>query len=146
LPHDPRGRSSGALREWHWHALAKAYAADDEGLGGEDGDYARIGWNTWLRLRDYKRGALVEEVPGISWCNPPDGPSGTVYRLRGMPGPQAAAGYGPTRGTKPRGDCHAAREQPSDLHGLSQLAKRQPAGAIASLGVPRAERLQADRR
>jgi hypothetical protein len=51
----------GTLKEWHWRALAKAYAAGDEGLEGEYGDYARIGWNTWLRLRDYKWGALVEE-------------------------------------------------------------------------------------
>ena len=73
---------AGTLREWHWRALAKAYAAGDEGLEGEYGDYGRIGWNTWLRLRDYKRGGLVEEVPGISYCNPPAGPSRTVYRLR----------------------------------------------------------------
>jgi hypothetical protein len=53
--------SAGTLREWHWRALAKAYAAGDEGLEGEYGDYAHIGWNTWLRLRDYKAGALVEE-------------------------------------------------------------------------------------
>lgn len=34
----------------------------DEGLAGEYGDYAHIGWNTWRRrLRDYKVGALVEE-------------------------------------------------------------------------------------
>jgi hypothetical protein len=52
---------AGTLREWHWRALAKAYAAGDEGLEGFYGDYANIGWNTWLRLRDYKWGALVEE-------------------------------------------------------------------------------------
>lgn len=61
---------AGALREWHWRALARAYVAGDEGLGGSYGDYANIGWNTRRRLRDYKlgplavrgRGALVEEI------------------------------------------------------------------------------------
>jgi hypothetical protein len=52
---------AGTLREWHWRALSKAYAAGDEGLEGDDGDYAHIGWNTWRRLRDFKAGALVEE-------------------------------------------------------------------------------------
>jgi hypothetical protein len=52
---------AGTLREWHWRALAKTYAAGDEGLEGDYGTYARIGWNTWLRLREYKWGALVEE-------------------------------------------------------------------------------------
>jgi hypothetical protein len=33
----------GTLREWHWRALAKAYAAGDEGLDGAYGDYANIG-------------------------------------------------------------------------------------------------------
>jgi hypothetical protein len=42
-------------------ALAKAYAAGDEGLDGEYGDHGRIGWNTWLRLRDYKWGAFAKE-------------------------------------------------------------------------------------
>ena len=51
----------GTLKEWHWRALAKAYAARDEGLEGSYGDYANIGRPTWLRLRDYKRGALIEE-------------------------------------------------------------------------------------
>jgi hypothetical protein len=56
---------AGTLREWHWRALARAYAAGDAGLGDEDGSiwYAYIGWNTWLRLREYKGGGLVEERP-----------------------------------------------------------------------------------
>jgi hypothetical protein len=61
---------AGTLREWHWRALATAYAASDEGLEGEYGDYAHIGWSTWLRLRDYKWGTLVEERGGLG-----------VYRL-----------------------------------------------------------------
>ena len=52
---------AGTLKESHWRALAKAYAAGDEGLDGTYGDYGRIGWNTWHRLRDFKWGALVEE-------------------------------------------------------------------------------------
>ena len=52
---------AGTLKEWHWRALAKAYAAGDEGLKGEYGVYAHIGDRTWQRLLEYKRGALVEE-------------------------------------------------------------------------------------
>src|SRR5438270_10899300 len=52
---------TGTLKEWHWRALAKAYAAGDEGLEGEYGVYAHIGERTWQRLLEYKRGALVEE-------------------------------------------------------------------------------------
>jgi hypothetical protein len=52
---------AGTLKEWHWRALAKAYAAGDEGIEGEYGIYGRIGERTWQRLLEYKRGALVEE-------------------------------------------------------------------------------------
>jgi len=52
---------AGTLKEWHWRALAKAYAAGDDGLEGEYGVYANIGERTWQRLLEYKRGALVEE-------------------------------------------------------------------------------------
>lgn len=57
---------AGTLREWHWRALAKAYAAGEEGLEGDGGGYyGRTGWRTWLRLRDYKNdrdgfGGLVQ--------------------------------------------------------------------------------------
>lgn len=57
----------GGLREWHWRALAKAYAAGERGLDDEGGaSYGRVGWRTWLRLRDYRSkahglGGLVEE-------------------------------------------------------------------------------------
>jgi hypothetical protein len=54
-----------------WRALAKAYG--NEGLEGSHGDYANIGWNTWLRLRDYKRGALIEERASGSWHDPTTG-------------------------------------------------------------------------
>ena len=52
-----RPLSTGTLREWHWKALAVAYQAGDEGVKQEysgSGRYGGIGWNTWLRLRDYK--------------------------------------------------------------------------------------------
>ena len=52
---------AGTLREWHWRALARAYTAGDEGLEGEFGVYAHMGDRTWLRLLEYKTGALVEE-------------------------------------------------------------------------------------
>jgi hypothetical protein len=65
---------AGTLREWHWRAVARAYAAGDEGLDGSYGDYGRIGWNTWLRLRDYKWGALVEERDARGHAGPGIGP------------------------------------------------------------------------
>jgi hypothetical protein len=48
---------TGTLREWHWKALVVAYQAGAEGVKqkySSTGDYGGIGWNTWLRLRDYK--------------------------------------------------------------------------------------------
>jgi hypothetical protein len=33
---------AGTLKEWHWRALAKTYAAGDEGLDGEYGIYDHI--------------------------------------------------------------------------------------------------------
>jgi hypothetical protein len=38
---------SGTLKEWHWRALVKAYAAGDAGLEDEYGDYAHIGERSW---------------------------------------------------------------------------------------------------
>ena len=35
--------------------------------GGWYGDYGNIGWYTWLRLRDYKAGPLIEEYS--TWGN-----------------------------------------------------------------------------
>jgi len=55
---------AGTLREWHWRALAEAWKGRPEGVmasGGWYGDYGNVSWNTWLRLRDYKDGDLVEE-------------------------------------------------------------------------------------
>jgi hypothetical protein len=40
----------GTLKEWHWRALAKAYAAGEEGLEGEYGVYAHIGERTCLSV------------------------------------------------------------------------------------------------
>jgi hypothetical protein len=52
----PKAPVVGTLQEWHWRALAKAYATGSKGVGDGGGSsrYGRIGWNTWLRLRDYK--------------------------------------------------------------------------------------------
>ena len=65
----PRKSAVGTLQEWHWRALAQAYAAGCEGVSREGLGYARIGWNTWLRLRDYQiKGTeypLIEEAGGI---------------------------------------------------------------------------------
>ncbi len=60
----PREKSlpPGTLREWHWRAMAEAWKARPAGLQSVAGsDYGHISWNTWLRLRDYKVGALIEE-------------------------------------------------------------------------------------
>jgi hypothetical protein len=56
----------GTLREWHWRALARAYAAGAEGVEISGAGYGRIGWRTWLRLIGYSNkatgyGGLVEE-------------------------------------------------------------------------------------
>ena len=55
---------AGTLKEWHWRALAKAYAAGDEGLEGEYGVYAHIGERTWQRLLEYKLGPLAVDGHG----------------------------------------------------------------------------------
>ena len=49
------------LREWHWKAMVEAWNARPAGVESENGYYGHIGWNTWLRLRDFKAGSLVEE-------------------------------------------------------------------------------------
>jgi hypothetical protein len=51
----------GQLREWHWRAMGEAWKARPDGVKDENGYYGHISWNTWLRLRDYKDGPLVEE-------------------------------------------------------------------------------------
>ena len=44
---------AGTLREWHWRALAAAYAAGERGLPDTGGGYTRIGWSTWQRLEEF---------------------------------------------------------------------------------------------
>jgi len=56
-----RPGAPGVLKEWHWKAMVEAWKARPAGVQDENGYYGHIGWNTWLRLRDYKAGALVEE-------------------------------------------------------------------------------------
>jgi len=60
----------GTLQEWHWSALAKAYTAGEHGVREEGLGYSRIGWNTWLRLRDYQihgvEYPLIQERHGVS--------------------------------------------------------------------------------
>ena len=52
----------GTLREWHWRALALAYRKRGEkGVESSGAGYGHIGWNTWLRLRDYKPAPLIQE-------------------------------------------------------------------------------------
>jgi hypothetical protein len=55
----------GTLREYHWRALELILGAGDAGLAdGGHSCYGNISWKTWLRLRDYKAGALVETRGG----------------------------------------------------------------------------------
>ena len=56
-----RSSAPGVLKEWHWIAMLKAWKARPAGVKDENGYYGHLSWNTWLRLRDYKAGALVEE-------------------------------------------------------------------------------------
>ena len=67
----------GTLQEWHWRALAYAYAHGSGNTGK-----SRIGWKTWLRLRDYKiKGVeypLVEESLRIT-------PFGMAFYERAYP-------------------------------------------------------------
>ena len=51
----------GTLREWHWKAMVEAWKARPAGVKDENGYYGHISWNTWLRLRDFKAGPLIEE-------------------------------------------------------------------------------------
>ena len=40
--------------------MVEAWKARPAGVENENGYYGHIGWNTWLRLRDFKSGPLVE--------------------------------------------------------------------------------------
>ena len=76
---------TGTLQEWHWRALAKAYA-EREGKGvamehGWYGDYGHSGWKTWLRLREYKPAPLVQGYHEPS----PDFPQRMNYYLQITP-------------------------------------------------------------
>jgi hypothetical protein len=56
---------TGTLREHHWRALEMAFRAGDAGLESTGhGYYGSLAWRTWVRLRNYKAGSLVEERGG----------------------------------------------------------------------------------
>jgi hypothetical protein len=80
-----RPGSSGTLREWHWRAMAKAWKARPAGVKDENGYYGHIGWNTWLRLRNYKAGALVEEYSTWGEYNPHGGYTPQIHWIRLSP-------------------------------------------------------------
>jgi hypothetical protein len=56
-----RPGAPGVLKEWHWKAMVEAWKTRPTGVESVNGYYGHISWNTWLRLRDFKAGALVEE-------------------------------------------------------------------------------------
>lgn len=70
----PKRLAPGTLREWHWRALCALYAdwlAHGEGLAETN----RVaGWNTWLRLLEYKPQPLAEE-----WKHRLSGPQYPTY-------------------------------------------------------------------
>ena len=41
--------------------MSEAWKARPAGVKNESGYYGHIGWNTWLRLRNYKAGPLIKE-------------------------------------------------------------------------------------
>lgn len=68
-------KPAGLLSEWTWKALKLAYEAGNDGVTGErwTAHYGGISWETWLRLRNHKKGEMVEEFPGggglrITWA------------------------------------------------------------------------------
>jgi len=84
----PREKSlpPGTLREWHWRAMAEAWKARPAGLQSVAGsDYGHISWNTWLRLRDYKVGALIEEYSTWGKKEPHMSATPQIYWVRLSP-------------------------------------------------------------
>jgi hypothetical protein len=59
----PKKPPKGQLRERQWAALVVAYIAGDGGVKRDVNlNYGGFSWEwTWLRLRDYRDGALIEE-------------------------------------------------------------------------------------
>ncbi len=50
--------------------------------GGWYGDYGNIGWNTWLHLRDYEAGPLLEEYSTWEQYNAQTGHTLHIHWLR----------------------------------------------------------------
>ncbi len=50
--------------------------------GGWYGDYGNIGWNTWLHLRDYEAGPLLEEYSTWEQYNAQTGNTLHIHWLR----------------------------------------------------------------
>ena len=75
----------GTLREWHWRAMVEAWKGRPAGVmasGGWYGDYGRTGWKTWLRLREYRGGPLIEEYQTLGQYNTTTGSQYDIYWLR----------------------------------------------------------------
>ncbi len=87
-----RPGAPGTLREWHWRAMAEAWKGRPEGVmasGGWYGDYGHIGWNTWLRLKQYKvKGEgmpLIEEYQTRGEYQPHTGTTHQIQWIRLTP-------------------------------------------------------------
>lgn len=75
----------GTLREWHWRAMVEAWKGRPAGVmasGGWYGDYGRTDWKTWLRLREYRDGPLIEEYQTPGQYNTTTGTRYDMYWLR----------------------------------------------------------------
>ncbi len=77
-----RPGAPGVLKEWHWKAMVEAWKSRPAGVESVNSYYGHIGWNTWLRLRDFKAGPLVEEY--FTWGKKEEWMSATpqIYWLR----------------------------------------------------------------
>ena len=80
-----RPGAPGVLKEWHWKAMVAAWRARPAGVKSDLGKYGNTGWNTWLRLRDYKAGALIEEYHTSGAYLPHVGYTPNIYWLRLSP-------------------------------------------------------------
>jgi len=87
-----RPSAPGVLREWHWRAMVLAWKDRPAGVqasSGWYGDYGNIGWNTWLRLKQYKvKGEempLIEEYQTKGSYNATTGVTHDLYWLRLTP-------------------------------------------------------------
>ena len=81
--HREKPLPAGTLREWHWKALALAWAAHPSGIQADVSGYYG---NTWQRLRDYlvkgERMALVKEYQTAGYYDAGTGMQHPLFWIR----------------------------------------------------------------